>query len=85
MGKKKNKFIKILMGIMVVLIILFNGMEVKASIAEKQIETSKQDNIITESDKKDIKMLQVGGILVISLVLTSAVLSKLCMKQRKCK
>ena len=73
------------MGIMVVLIILFNGMEVKASIAEKQIETSEQDNIITETDKKDIKMLQVGGILVISLVLTSAVLSKRCMKQRKCK
>lgn len=85
MGKKKNKYIKILIGIIVVSIILFNGMEVKASTAEKHVKTSKQDNIITESDKKDIKMLQVGGILVISLVLTSAVLSKHCMKQRKCK
>lgn len=85
MGKKKNKFIKILMGIMFVSIILFNGMEVKASTVAKHVKTSKQDNIITESDKNDIKMLQVGGILVISLVLTSAVLSKRCMKQRKCK
>ena len=83
MKKRKSTFVTILLIILIATSTLFKGITVKAAIVESKIETRVEKNIMTEDNTDDVKTLQIGGVLIISLVIVAGALSEYYKKHRE--